>query len=208
MTTTSSASNGRRRPTLSDQIDRLDSTLDGLADGLNEAVADAVRVAVGAAVREAVHATLTEVFTNPEILARLRDATTPPREASPQTVHAKPVSQERLAWLWRRVREGLTGLRENARSGLCRVGGWLAGLRRGITSGCAALWGRCRSLAPFRYELLTALSVGATAGALAFWAGPHLAALLSGVGGFAATVTVHGWLWLRRSLGLPVEQVA
>ena len=53
-TTTNNATNSRRRPTLSDQIDRLDRTLDGLAEALNEAVADAVKSAVGAAVREAV----------------------------------------------------------------------------------------------------------------------------------------------------------
>ena len=39
MTTTNNAAvNSRRRPTLSDQIDRLDRTLDGLAEALNEAV--------------------------------------------------------------------------------------------------------------------------------------------------------------------------
>lgn len=55
--------NGRQRKSLADQIDRLGSMLDGLAEGLNEAVATAVQ--------EAVRAVLTEVFTNPERLARL-----------------------------------------------------------------------------------------------------------------------------------------
>ena len=206
--TMNAAVNARRRPTLSEQIDRLDRTLDGLAEGLNEAVADAVKAAVGAAVREAVQATLTEVFTNPDVLARLREvAAPPPQQATPPPASVKPGLRERLAWLCQRVREGLSGLRENGRIGLRRIGTWLGGLWRGATAGCAALWARCRSLGQYKYELLTALGVGAAAGMAAWFAGPYLAALLSGVGGFAATVTVQGWLWLRRSLDLHVEQV-
>ena len=55
--------NGRQRKSLADQIERLDCIFDGLSDGLNEAVA--------AAVKEAVRAVLSEVLTNPELLARL-----------------------------------------------------------------------------------------------------------------------------------------
>ena len=55
--------NGRQRKSLAEQIDRLDSVLDGLADGFNEAVATAVK--------ETVHAVLSEVLSNPELLARL-----------------------------------------------------------------------------------------------------------------------------------------
>ena len=89
--TMNAAVNARRRPTLSEQIDRLDRTLDGLAEGLNEAVADAVKAAVGAAVREAVQATLTEVFTNPDVLAHLREvAAPPPQQATPPPASVKP----------------------------------------------------------------------------------------------------------------------
>jgi hypothetical protein len=48
--------NGRRRPSLADQINRLDNMLDGLSDGLNEAVADAVKIGIGTAVKEALQA--------------------------------------------------------------------------------------------------------------------------------------------------------
>src|SRR5579883_1066123 len=109
---TNTASNGRRRPSLSEQIDRLDTTLDGLADGLNEAVADAVKSAVGAAVREAVQATLIEVLTNPDVLARLRAAAAPPRQASPPPLPVPngPSMWQRLGQLWQRVREGVAGM--------------------------------------------------------------------------------------------------
>ena len=63
------------RKSLSEQIDRLDSLLDGLADNLNAAVADAVRDAVGGAVREAVQATLLELLAHPEIKSLLQAAT-------------------------------------------------------------------------------------------------------------------------------------
>src|SRR5579883_2650683 len=147
---TNTASNGRRRPSLTEQIDRLDTTLDGLADGLNEAVADAVKSAVGAAVREAVQATLIEVLTNPDVLARLRAAAAPPpRQATPPPLPVPngPTVWQRLGEVWQRVREGIANLRENGRAGLNRVGVWLAGLWGGIAGGCVSLWMRCRSLA-------------------------------------------------------------
>jgi len=206
-TTTNTTTNGRRRPTLSEQIDRLDRTLDGLAEALNEAVADAVKSAVGAAAREAVQATLNEVLSNPEVLAALRAcAALPPLPVTPP-VPNKPSLWERLGRVCQKVRTWLAGLRENGRAGLRRVGAWLAGLWRGAAGGCASLWGRCRSLAQFKYELLAALGVGTAASLAAWFGGPYLAALCSGVGGFAAAVAVQGWLWLRRTLGLHAEQV-
>jgi hypothetical protein len=206
-TTTNSTTNGRRRPTLSDQIDRLDRTLDGLAEALNEAVADAVKAAVGAAVREAVQATLAEILTNPEVLAALRACAAPPPLPAPPPVPKKPGLWERLGRVCQKARAWLAGLREDGRAGLRRVGAWLAGLWRGAAGGCASLWGRCRSLGQFKYELLAALGVGTAASLAAWFGGPYLAALCSGVGGFAAAVAVQGWLWLRRTLGLQAEQV-
>src|SRR5262245_52601011 len=53
--------NGRvARPSLGDQLDRLDGILNGLADALNQSVTAAVSVAVGNAVREAVEAAARE----------------------------------------------------------------------------------------------------------------------------------------------------
>src|SRR5207302_2947936 len=78
MTTTTTSLNGRERKSLAQQLDRLDSILDGLADALNEAVAQAVKDAVGHAVREAVQATLAEVLTHPDVLQLLRGTAVPP----------------------------------------------------------------------------------------------------------------------------------
>jgi hypothetical protein len=53
--------NGRVRPSLGDQLDRLDGILNGLSDALNESVAAAVSTAVGKAVREAVESATREM---------------------------------------------------------------------------------------------------------------------------------------------------
>jgi hypothetical protein len=54
--------NGRvARPSLGDQLDRLDGILNGLADALNQSVTAAVSAAVGNAVREAVEVAAREL---------------------------------------------------------------------------------------------------------------------------------------------------
>src|SRR3954447_26188832 len=73
MSSTKTSPNGQERKTLASQLDRLDQILDTLGEGLNEAVAQAVQEAVETAVREGVHqgvrGALSEVLTNPEVLA-------------------------------------------------------------------------------------------------------------------------------------------
>jgi hypothetical protein len=89
MTTTTT--NGQARKTLAFQLDRLDSILDGLADALNGAVASAVegaveravKQAVGEAVRETLQAVVTEVVSNPDLLAAARTVFTPGSPADP-----------------------------------------------------------------------------------------------------------------------------
>jgi hypothetical protein len=205
MTTTMSPDNTKARKTLSSQLDRLDAMLDGLAEGLNEAVADAVQSAVAQAVKEAVQATLAEVLTNPTLLAGLRPPPAHESAAPPCPRPARPGVWERLGRLWRGVCCCLAGLRAACGAGLRHAGGWLAGLWRRMKQGLAALGEGCRSLGCFRYQLLAALGIGGAVAAGAWFAGPWLAALLSGVGGFAAALAVQAWLWLRRALGLAVE---
>jgi hypothetical protein len=62
MSTTTPSLNGRMKKTLSFQLDRLDTILDGLAEALNGAVAEAVKEAVGPAAREAVKVALNEAM--------------------------------------------------------------------------------------------------------------------------------------------------
>src|SRR5262249_12707391 len=59
---TRSGPNGRAaRPSLGDQLDRLDRSLNGLADALDESVTAAVTAAVGKVVREAIEAATREL---------------------------------------------------------------------------------------------------------------------------------------------------
>src|SRR5262249_59646781 len=101
------------RKSLSEQIDRLDSLLDGLADNLNSAVADAVRDAVGGAVREAVQVTLLELLAHPEIKSLLQAATAsfsapPSPKPPPDDTEGQPGLRDRLAaagaWAGRKAR--------------------------------------------------------------------------------------------------------
>jgi hypothetical protein len=70
-TTMNTPTNGRIRKSLAEQIDRLDHILDGLSEALNDSVASAVKDAVTMAVQEAVRGVLTEVLSNPDLLAKL-----------------------------------------------------------------------------------------------------------------------------------------
>jgi hypothetical protein len=181
MTTT--IENGRRRPSLSEQIDRLDSILDGLADALNEAVATAVKEAVGVAVKEAVQAVMAEILANADVLTRLRGITA----SAPNGEPAQPNALKRF----------LGRVRDCAASGL-RV---CASAPRQIGGLLDAGWIRLGALRQFKVPLLTAVGVGAAVGTGAYFAGPYVAALAGGVAGFTTTLFVHAALWLRRTAG-------
>jgi hypothetical protein len=205
--TTNSANGRTQRKTLSAQLDRLDSTLDGLAEALNGAVAAAVKEAVAGAVREAVQAVLSEVLANPDLVSRLRSQRAP-AAAPAQPTTRSPTLWQRLGQLWNGVRGCVNGLRRLCVSGLTAAGNWVGGLWSRTVRSLASLWQSCRALSPFKYHLLAAVGVGTAVAVGAWFAGPWLAALLSGLGGFAATVALQGWLWLRRTLGLGAEPSA
>jgi hypothetical protein len=63
--------NGAPRKNLSDQIDRLDHILDGLADAIPAVVADSIRFSVRQAVQQAVQEAITEVLANQDLLRLL-----------------------------------------------------------------------------------------------------------------------------------------
>src|SRR5476651_2221752 len=149
--------NGRKRPNLGEQINRLDSMLDGLSEGLNEAVADAVKVAVGDAVRQAVQSVLTEVLTNPEIIARLHPAMARP-------VARRISLRERLSNLCGGIRTCLVGLRTACGEKLYSAKSLISNDWRCTIERLAALWTHAQMLRPFRYQILLALSIGALIG--------------------------------------------
>jgi hypothetical protein len=178
---TATTTNGKLRKSLAEQIDRLDAILDGLSAALNESVAAAVKEAVGLAVREAIQAVMTEVFANPAVLELLQGAGSQP---------AKVGVGERLRTVF-----SFVAAKAKAAVGSCKA---MCG--RGVK----VLIGLAKHLAVVRHckaQLVTALGVGCLAGIAVYLAGPWLAVMAGGVGGFAATSAVQGWLWLRRVLG-------
>jgi hypothetical protein len=176
--------NGRTRKTLSEQIDKLSSILDGLSENLNDAVADAVRDATHAAVQEAVQRALMEVLTNPDVLVLL-GGLVPSRPSSPlQATPTAGVGEDRS-----RLRDRLGGARDWA-GRLARAAG--AACARGFTglkAGLLALWS-------LRTRLLAAVSVGAAAGLAAYLLGPWLSTLAGAAIGCAANLVVSARLWL------------
>src|SRR4051812_16304649 len=119
--TTTMTRNGQGRPSLAQQIDRLDGILDGLADALNQAVAQAVKEAVAEAVRVAV----AETLANPELRRRVMPATERPS-------------------LLRRLLAKVCQAGMAAKAQACRLGRWVAntvtGGVRAVTTGVACGW--------------------------------------------------------------------
>jgi hypothetical protein len=190
MTTTTTVTNGRARKSLAEQIDRLDSILDGLSEALQGAVSEAVTEAVGLAVKEAVKCVLAEVLTSPEFLERLRQLAA---GSSPTPVTVAP----RQPGVFRRW--------------IGRVSAWalerLGDIRQMVTvvtnfmGQSIARAGRyVQALLPFRRQLLLSAAVGTLAGIAAYHSTPMLAAAAAWMGGFATALTVQAAVLLRRWL--------
>jgi hypothetical protein len=182
--------NGRARKSLAEQIDRLDSILDGLSEALQGAVAEAVTEAVGLAVKEAVRCVLAEVLTSPEFLERLRQVAA---GSSPTPVTMAP----RGSSLFRRC--------------LSRASTWALdrlGDARQAVAAAASLISRSvshagryvQALLPFRRQVLLSACVGTLAGVAAYYSTPMLAAAAAWMGGFATALTVQAAVLLRRWL--------
>jgi hypothetical protein len=124
----------RPRKNLADQINRLDSLLDGLADNLNEAVASAVQQTVAAAVKEAVTTGVTqaivEVLTNAELQQLLRPPITPAPPPLPPAPSESSGGGGFLAGLWQTVRGAAAKVAEAAGRAAKGVGNWLAATAR------------------------------------------------------------------------------
>jgi hypothetical protein len=185
--------NGTRVPrrTLADEITKLEQLLDGLADGLNAAVAEAMREAAGGTVREAVRAALAEALAGPEV-ARLVAAAAP----TAVSIGRKPSAMDRLRALCRRAAGAVHALRRRCHEAA-------AGLVGDVAATAASAWQSRWLLRRFAVQILAAVGVGVALGAAAWYAGPWLASLSSGAGGFCTAIAVQAGLWLRRVFASP-----
>jgi hypothetical protein len=198
---TTMTANGRvPRKSLSDQLDRLDRILDVLGEGLQEAVADAVQEAVRQAVAAAVQAAVTEVLTNPELGRRLRPAPPPdvPVLEKARALAGRVAAAATAAWVRTAAATGRCWVALRARLGGARAR--VAGATRCLRSRVLLTAALARQ---FRGVLAVAACVGTVVGVGCFWAGPLVAATVSGLGGFAGALTVGAVSTLRRALTRP-----
>ena len=202
-TMTSPYTNGRKRPSLSEQINRLDGILDGLSDGLNDAVADAVKAAVGLAVKEAVQTVLKELLTNPAIVAKLHPPGVPLAAeplAAPAPARKATTLSQRLSNGWRRVRGYAAEVGESCHEAMQRLRTYASELWHNAIGPVTALWTHREILWHFKGQILTALAIGLLMAVLACYAEPWINTVTSGIGGFVTTLAIQVGLWLR-SLG-------
>jgi hypothetical protein len=193
MTTTT---NGQERKTLASQIDRLHSILDGLSDNLNQAVATAVegaveravRQAVGEAVKETLQAVITEVVSNPDLVAAARTLLNP---GTPSPADAPADPPERPKGLFQRACDGVkAGL--GAAASAC---GYVVGQAAGVKPVARAGWQLAKK---FKGRVLLACGVGVAAGVVTYCVGPWLGVAAASVGGFIAGLAVQARNALRR----------
>jgi hypothetical protein len=204
MTTLSTNGRGERK-SLAGQLDRLDRILDGLADGLNEAVAQAVKTTVAAAVEAAIR----EVLASSELRRRLHaeEAARPGliRRAA-ATLSRGLVSVAKDCWTW------VTTLVERGRDKATEAVAALqqgrqtlaVSVRRGMSAFARRVWlsgfVTAGLLRRFRRPIMVAAVSGLLLGIGCYLAGPTVASTVSGVAGFAASLTAGTLGRLRRIL--------
>jgi hypothetical protein len=205
--TTSTLNNDRHvsRKTLSTQIDRLDSMLDGLAENLNEAVAMAVKETVAQVVREAVEVAVKEVLSNPELLraalAQHEPPAAPVQSAMPKSDRGSITDMLKSGWNWLCVK--VTQTASQVKKTLGQGVSWCV---EKVRQGCAAVWNRRKSwvaagagavaalgtvglaLWQFRRSCSIALAAGLVVGVCGYLAGPLFCAMISGLGSMAITL--------------------
>jgi hypothetical protein len=155
-----------------------------------------------------VQTVLMEVLTNPDIRAKLGMpsetlASNPIKTATPKT----PNGTERLHGWWRRVRACIGSLRaacaepmRNLRTSAARTWQWTC-------AQVTVLWACCEMLRSFKYQILTAMAIGALVAVSVRYAEPWLAAIISGINGFVTALVVQAGLWLRKVLAINLEPV-
>jgi hypothetical protein len=195
--------NGRSRKTLAQQLDRMDTMLDGLAEGLNEAVATAatgsMREVVCLAVQQAVRTTLVELLSNAEIQNRLA---LPPAPASGiavmvQTGWAKLVRWGKQAWkgLLGRATPAVAAAAESIHDMASGAGQAIRSLGSKVAKTARSGWMLATVLAAmakaYRFQLATSLAIGCVIGLACWLGGREVASVGCGLSGFAGTLATR-----------------
>jgi hypothetical protein len=158
--------NGRSRPSLGDQLDRLDRILNGLSDALNESVTAAVSAAVGKALREGVESATRELAARSTPTATITD-----REVSTGT-------RPRLRLL--------KGARATARRTFAAAARGTIRLYRRLGAPVVAPLRRMKR-SPRRFVAL--VLAGVVGGVAAGVSGPLMGGVLGGLAGYVAALS-------------------
>jgi hypothetical protein len=177
-----------QRKQLSDQLDRLDFILDGFAEGLNEALADAARTATRMAVKDAV----VELLTDPELRAKLHQASAS-LDASAAPATPRPSLLSRLLG-------GVKATVAAVRQAVVGAAHTIASRVRLMTSSVAATIRLVGELTDLRLLVSIGLAIGIAAGVGTFFAPHEVAAAASGVSSGIAAVAVQLGIAARRAL--------
>jgi hypothetical protein len=183
--------NSKVRKSLSEQIDRLDKFLDGLAEGLNGAVADAVTQAVSLAVKEAIQTVLTEVLSNPDLIAQLQGSAIAPIAAD-----AYPVIRSTGTSMVSRVAQSAAKLANWCTARLHALAQLGSRAVQQVGRAATDLLARVQGLRIFVGPLAAAILLGVATGVAAYCVGPWLA----GVVGGADSLSLRLALSVRRLL--------
>jgi hypothetical protein len=191
--------NSKVRKSLSEQIDRLDRILDGLAEALNGAVADAVTQAVSLAVKEAVQTVLTEVLSNPDLRAQLQGSAPAPIEAD-----AYPAIRSTGTSMVRRAAQSAAHLANWCTLRLHALGQLGRRAIQQVGRIATDLRARMQGLRLFVRPMAAALLLGVATGIAAYCAGPLLAGVVGGAGGLGLRLAVCMQRLLRQVWGSPI----
>jgi hypothetical protein len=187
--------NGRQQPhphqrkQLSDQLDRFDQILDGLAEGLNGAMADAAREGTRLAVKDAI----VEILTNPDLRAAIQGTGPMPVPAEPTLPRAPTSAWAKVRDLLRRARATLAGAVRAARSFVMRKVSIAAAVAVGASRFTLAAW-------RVKMSVLVTGVAGVAVGIGGYYAAPHIGAVLSAAAGACAAVVVHTAVRVRTAL--------
>ena len=187
---TTTATNGKPRKQLSEQLDRLDSIIDCLAEGLNQAVADACREGT----RQAVRDVLIEVATNPELRAMLV-----PHVPAPAPAPSIPTPEPKKPGIWSRFKSKVAAARAVVAGAVTKAKE--AVIRRCVIAGEAVVaLGRMTGEAlPVRKVVLIGLGVGLVVGVACLVVPQTAAAVVGGAGAACTAVCVQVGNWLTRA---------
>jgi hypothetical protein len=165
---------------LSDQLDRFDQILDGLAEGLQGAITDAAREGTRVAVREAVQAVLADPVLR-TVLTRL---------AAP--VAARPS-------VWARVKATLARLKVGIVQAVAPVVRPMVEQARAVTRTVGQI-GRALGITwQWRRGLAVGAGIGLVVAGVSYVSSHGVSAILSGIGGAVTAVAVQIGFWVRRS---------